>query len=66
MIRNAAHRCPFLKAAGFSRQGKFQFLACFDRIVKEHLIKITETIEKNTILILFFGLQILLHHRSYI
>ena len=65
MKRNATHRSPFLLAAIPSGQGQFQFFRYQLGIVKEHLIEIAQSEEENAIFILFFYLQILLHHRRH-
>ena len=62
MIRNAAHGRTFLQATAFSRQCDLQFLGSHQRIVEKHFIEISQTIKKDTVLILLLGLHIFLHH----
>ena len=49
----------------FYRLGDFyeMLFGCYYSIVKEHFIKIAQTVKKNAVRILFFRFQILLHHR---
>ncbi|CCZ32536.1 putative uncharacterized protein [Firmicutes bacterium CAG:646] len=45
MERNAAHGRPFLKTAVLSRKSQFQFPGYGNRILKKHLIKISQTVK---------------------
>ena len=62
MERNAAHRCTLLKPTSFSRQGQLKFTGCREGILKEHFIKVSNTIKQNLIGMLALNLEILLHH----
>ena len=66
MIRNSAHRGSLTHAAITSGQSKLHFLRAKNSIIKEHLIKITEAEEQQTIAVLFFECKVLLHHRCKI
>ena len=63
MIRNPAHRRSFLHPALFPGKNEIQLLRCRKRILKEHLIEIPDTIEKQCIRIFSFAFQVLSHHR---
>ena len=60
--RYAAHGRALFEAALLAREGQIQLLRDCERIVEEHLVEVTDAVEKNLILMLFFDLQILLHH----
>ena len=62
MVRNAAHRRPFLQPAFFSCQGNLQFLGDGQRVFKKHLIKISQPVKQDTVRVLFLGFQIMDHH----
>ena len=62
MMRDAAHGRPLRKAAFFSGQGKLQFFGDRHRILKKHFIKVAQTVKQNTVRVLFFCRNILLHH----
>ena len=65
MIRNAAHGGTLIQSAVFSCQRQFQFLGYQLCILKKHLVKVTQTIKKDTVFVLFLCLHILLHHRCH-
>ena len=44
---------------------QFKLTGGCDRVVKKHLVKVTETVKKQIVLILIFYLKILLHHWSH-
>ena len=62
MKRHPAHGRPFFETAVLAGQRQFQFLRYDLRIIKKHLVEISETVEKDAVLIFFFGLHVLLHH----
>ena len=64
MVRNAAHRHFFLHARIAPGQHKVELQRRSLRVIKKHLIKITEAIKDDRVGILFFHLQIMLHHRG--
>ena len=64
MERDSAHGGPFFHAAVFSGQCDLQFPGSRQCIVKEHLIKISQPVKQNAVLILFFDRHILFHHWS--
>ena len=60
--RYAAHGRALFEAALLAREGQIQLPRDCERIVEEHLVEVTDAVEKNLILMLFFDFQILLHH----
>ena len=60
--RNAAHGSSHIISAVSCRQRKLQSPRYIERIVKEHLIEVAQTIEKDRITKLILELGILLHH----
>ena len=62
MVGNPAHGSPLVQTAVFSCQRQLQFLGHQLGILKKHLIKVTQTIKKDTVLVLFLSPHILLHH----
>ena len=60
--RYAAHGRALFEAALLAREGQIQLPRDCERIVEEHLVEVTDAVEKNLIFMLFFDLQILLHH----
>ena len=63
MIGHTAHR-SFLRVPAAARECQPQFPGHVFRVIKEHLIEISETEEQDGIRILFLRCQILLHHWS--
>ena len=59
---HTAHRSALLQAAALAGQRDLQNLTCLKRIVKEHLIEVTQTIKKDAVRVLCLGIQIILHH----
>ena len=64
MKGNAAHRSTFFQTTGLAGQSDLQFFGGHKRIVKKHLIEITQTIEQDAVAVFLFCLHILLHHRG--
>ena len=62
MERHAAHRRPLRQAAALPGQSQFQLPRYDLGVLKEHLIEISETVKEDTARILFFGLEVMLHH----
>ena len=62
VIRDAAHGRPLFLSAVFSGKGDLQFPGRRQRVVEEHLIKITQPVKKDAVLVLGLGLHILFHH----
>ena len=62
MIRHAAHRCTFSLTAVAAGQRQLQLAGDQLGIVKEHFVKIAQTVKQNVIFIFVFDLKILLHH----
>ncbi len=65
MVGYAAHGCALLKAAVFARKSDLKLPGRRNCVLKKHFIKVSETVEKETVRIFLFGLQILLHHRCH-
>ena len=63
--RHAAHGGAFFPAAVFAGQRQFQFAGGRQRVVVEHLVKITDAVEQYLVGMLFFDFKILLHHGRY-
>ena len=66
MERNTAHRCTHVAAAVPSGKSKLEQFGYKDRIIKEHLVEITETVEDDRIRKLSLNIDILSHHRRQI
>ena len=66
MIGYAAHGGALLQTATLSRQRDLQFSGGCQRVVKKHLIEITQPIKQYAVRILLLSLQILLHHGGQI
>ena len=64
MERHAAHRRTLRLTAITSGERQLQLPGYRFSIVKEHFIKVTQTVHQNSIFVLFFDLQVLLHHRG--
>ena len=63
--RNTAHRRAFCLAAISACKCELELTRGNDGVVKEHLVKISETVKNDIILILIFDFPILLHHWSH-
>ena len=66
MKRNTAHGRSFIHTAGFTGKSKFEFLGNQYSIVKEHLVEISDAVEKKAVGILLLGLEVILHHGGYV
>ena len=64
MEGHAAHGRALRQAALLPGERNFQLLRYGQRIVKKHLVKVSQTVEQNTVRILFLGLHVVLHHRG--
>ena len=62
MERDTAHRCTFSLTAVAAGQRQLQLAGDQLGIVKEHFVKIAQTVKQNVIFIFVFDLKILLHH----
>ena len=62
MIRDAAHGRPLLQAAVFSCQCQFQLPGHGPGVLKEHFVKIPETVKQDAVGIFLFRLQVMGHH----
>ena len=62
VIGHAAHGRTLFLSAVAAGQRQFQFTRDQNGIVKEHLIKIAQTIKQNIIAALLLDLEVLLHH----
>ena len=62
VIRNAAHRRALLLTASSAGQGQLKLLGYENRIIKKHLIKVSQSEEQNMVFMLLFDIHILLHH----
>ena len=62
MKRNATHGRSLFQATVFSGKCNLQFLGCSQCILKEHFIKIAQTVKKDTVAVFFFGLYVFFHH----
>ena len=60
--RNTAHRRAFFQAAVLSRKREIEKRRHLDRVVEKHLVKIPEAVKQNTIFILLFHREVMLHH----
>ena len=63
MMRHAAHGSALLQAAVAPGKGQFQLPGGRLRIIEEHLIKIAQAEEEQTVLVFSLHLKVLLHHR---
>ena len=63
VVRDTAHGRALRKPAALSGQCQFQFPGNCHRIVKEHFIKVSETVKKQAVRVFMFCAQIMLHHR---
>ena len=59
---HTAHGRPLRQAALLAGKGEVQLSGCCKRILKEHLIKIPDTVKEDLIFMLPLDLHILLHH----
>ena len=59
---HAAHGRALGLTALFAGQGQIQLLGRGDGVIVEHLVKVTDAVKENFVLMLIFDLQILLHH----
>ena len=66
MKRNTAHRRSLFETACFTGKSQFKFLRYENRIVKEHLVKIPDAVEKKAVGILLLRFEIILHHGGYV
>ena len=62
VIGDAAHGRALGQSAALSREGKFQFPGYSHCVVKEHFIKIPQTIKEQAVRVFLFCTQIMLHH----
>ena len=60
---NVAHRRSFLKSAVTTSQSKFKLSWRNDSVIKEHFIKISQSVEQYMVFIFVLYFKILLHHR---
>ena len=65
MEGDSAHGGALGLPAVSARQGQLQHPGGGDGVVKEHLVEIPETVEKQKVLVLLLDLKILLHHGSH-
>ena len=63
--RNSAHRRALGLTAVLPRQGQVDCRRRRLCVVVEHLVKVSNAVKKQEVLILIFYLEILLHHRSH-
>ena len=62
VVRYATHGRALLLPAVAAGEGQFQLAGDQLGVLKEHLIKVAQTIKQDIILVLVFDLKILLHH----
>ena len=62
VIGNTAHGSPLGKSAAFSGECQFQLAGHRHRVVKEHLVKIAQTVKEQAVGIVMLCPQIVLHH----
>ena len=65
VIGYSAHRRALVHAAVLAGQNKLELARNELCVVEEHLVKVSETVEKYSILMLRLYPQILLHHRCH-
>ena len=65
MEGHAAHGGALCLAAISARQSQLQHARRQNGIIKEHLVKVTETVKQEVVLVLLLDLKILLHHRGH-
>ena len=63
VIGNPAHRRALLHPAVLSCQCQLQFLRDRFRVIKKHLVKVAQSVKKNTVFILLLCCKVVLHHR---